>query len=515
MIAQWLREKLSTAVNPASWFIDWIRGEPVTSGVSVTEQTALCYSAVWAATVFVSSAIASLPCLLFRAIAADDRGREVDDWRYGLLKSRPNPEQDSFIFWQEQAMYLVNSGNCYAEKSYFPTGRVAELWPLPPNRVKPYRDGPGGPVRYEITSETGAKRYADRADVLHVTGQLADDGIVGRGVIRQARESIGLGIATERYGGSFFGNSAVPGGVLEHPGKYNEKAEKNLREGWERMHRGPDKGSRTAVLFEGAKFSSIGIDNDDAQFLQTRQHNVTEIARWYGLPPHILADLTRGTFSNIEQQDLEVVKYCLRFWLVRLERALGHQLLGPEEKDLYWEFLLDAFLRGDTATRTAAFVQQFLNGAMTLNEWRRAENRNRIPGEDGDRHFVPLNLVPLDRAGQGRGGRRLRPDGADRGQRPAPGGPPPRVISQEMGGVRGRSSRPGRLGDPARPGRLAGRPRRDRRSGALRRDGGPGPCHSVDRRGAPRGGVPARGADRPRRCAPGIPGVYLVDLERT
>ena len=398
MIAQWIREKLTTPSNPARWFVDWVRGPITASGIDVDEQTALAYSAVWAATCFLTGSIASLPLILYRALADDDRARATDHPYYALLRDHPNDEQDSFVFWEEMALYLINWGNAYAEKEYLINGRVIGLWPIKAGRVRPYRDGPGGPVRYEITSDYGAKRYLGRADLLHISGRLSHDGITGMGVIHQARESIGNGIATERFGGSFFGQGAVPGGVLKHPGKYSQKAEENLRAGWEKMHRGPDQGSRVAVLWENMAYEKIGIPPEDAQFLETRQFNVAEIARWYALPPHILADLTHGTFSNIEHLDLEVVKYCLRTWFVRIERSLKAQLLGPENRDLYWEFLIDALLRGDLASRTAAHVQEFLNGALTINEWRRMENRNRVKGDAGDKHFVPLNLVPIDTA---------------------------------------------------------------------------------------------------------------------
>lgn len=394
-------QSLSSASSPAAWFAEWIRNEPVASGVAVSESIALNYSAVWAATMYLTFAIASLPCNLYRRRGMFDRSIADDSDLYPLLKDRPNPEQDNVMFWSQQVPCLVNWGNCYAEVERLRNGAIYALWPIHASRVKPFRDGDGerSPVRYEVTSSDGggAKRYINRADMWHVAGWMSDDGITGKGVVRQARESIGMGLATERFGAGFFGNNAVPGTVLIHPGSPSDQAMDNIRAGWDRAHRGPGKNHGTAVLREAIKVERLGIPPEDAQFLETRGFNVTEIARWYGLPPHVLGDLSRATFSNIESQELSVVKQSLQPWCVRIEKSAKTQLLTPDEAaSLYWEFLLDARLRADSTTRTQVSFTRFMHGNLTMNEWRRQENLDPVPGPWGDMHFVPSNLVPIE-----------------------------------------------------------------------------------------------------------------------
>lgn len=406
MIAERIRRsfqgapRLSTASNPAQWFIDWIRPNPTASGIHVDEYAALNYSAVWAATCFYTAAFATLPMVLYRELADDDRERAKTHPLYPLLKDQPNDEQDNVMFWSMQGPCLVNWGNCYAEKEYTFGGNLYALWPIHARQVTPYRDGEGGPLRYEVTSESGSKRYIDRKDMFHIAGWISDDGVMGKGVIRQARESIGMGLATEKFGSAFFGNDCTPGLAITHPQNPSEEAEKNIRRGWEKRHKGAGNAHQIAFLREGMKVERIGIPPEEAQFLETRQHNITEIARWYNLPPHILSDLLRATFSNIEQQDLNLLKHSLRPWLVRIEKSAKRQLIGARDSSLYWEYLVDALLRADAQARTEAAYKQFMNGALTLNEWRRMENRNRIPDKYGDQHFVPNNLIPIDMIGE-------------------------------------------------------------------------------------------------------------------
>lgn len=399
-------EGTSDAVSPRQWLIDWTRGgEATASGVSVNEDSALNYSAVWAATCILSESVASLPCVLYRRLPGGGKERAAKHPLYRLLHDAPNAEMDAMAFWSQQLPDLINWGNSYAE--LVPTERDgvwSAIYPLQARHVKPLRDEYGR-LWYRVQDGVGY-RYIEAKRMLHVAGRMSRDGITGRGVISVARESIGSGIAAERFGGALFGNGSFPGGFLEFapnaPVKQlSEEARNRLVASFARKHCGPDKAFKTALLEDGLTWKSGMIPPQDAQFLETRQHNITEIARWYTIPPHVLADLTRATFSNIDSQQLAFLVYSLRPWLVRIEKALLLKLLSPADREEYFaEFLVDALLRADTVSRATASQIEFMNGAINLDEWRARENRNPLPDGQGQRHFVPANLTPIDKTGE-------------------------------------------------------------------------------------------------------------------
>lgn len=402
-MVNWFKSLLSYLSQPPHgryirWAgVDWDTGGSVTSGVTVNDETALTYAAVWCATRVISESVSGLPCIIYRRLP-NNRGREraPEHPLYDLLHRRPNPEMNAVAFWDILTKWLVNAGSARCEIIFDGTGRPSKLWPLHPSCVRSKRREDRS-LYYEITDEIGSVRHLNPDSVLNIPGALTDDGIDGRGVIRQARESIGMGLATEQYGAGFFGNGARPGGILTHPGNPSKDAENNMRTGWENMHRGAANSNRTALLREGTTYTALGLAPEDSQFLETRQHNVTEVARWYRIPPHKLMDLMRATFSNIEDQSRNFYADSVMPWLRRIEAACMFQLFDGDD-DHYVEFLVDGALRGDSKSRTEAAVQQFMNGALTLNQWCAMENRNAIEGEGGDTHFVPVNLVPLDRA---------------------------------------------------------------------------------------------------------------------
>lgn len=387
----------TTFARPARWLVNCMTGGQVTSGVHVNEETALNYAACWLATRVIAEGVAGLPCITYERLP-NNRGRlrATDHPLYELLHRKPNPDMTAVTFWEMLASWLVNSGAARAEITRYSSGEISALWPIPPDHIEAMRT-PDNRLVYEVRGDSGEKRILDAASVFNVPGSLSCDGITGRGVIGQARESIGMGIATEQYGAGFFGNGARPGGILSHPGNPSEDAENRMRASWEAMHRGPKNAQRTALLREGTTYTPIGIPPEDAQFLETRQFNVTEIARWYRVTPHKLMDLSRATFSNIEQQAQDFYSDSIVPWCKKIESACALHLLDDPER-YYVEFLVDGALRGDAKSRTESAAQQFLNGALTLNQWCAMENRNAIEGPGGDTHFVPLNMVPLERA---------------------------------------------------------------------------------------------------------------------
>jgi hypothetical protein len=263
--------------------------------------------------------------------------------------------------------------------------------------------------------------------VWHLRG-LSSDGLVGLSPIQLMRQAIGLGMATEEFGARFFGNDARPGGVLQHPGVLGNEAFERLQSSWETRHGGLSNSHRVAILEEGMQYSQIGIPPEDAQFLETRKFQVTEIARAFRVPPHMLADLERATFSNIEHQSIEFVVHSIRPWLVRWEQSIQQQLMLDRDRQKYFaEFVVDGLLRGDTVSRYQAYATGRQNGWLSANDIRTLENMNPVDG--GDIYLVPLNMVPADMAGEtmnqdapagndGRGatgveGRVLSPDGIE------------------------------------------------------------------------------------------------------
>ncbi len=387
----------SLTPSPTSDYWYTTRGGPTAAGVSVDESTALTYSAVWCATRILSEGVAGLPAILYKRLPGGGKERAADELLYGLLHDEPNEETDSFQFFDQMTGWLVNWGNARAEIQRNGAGLAVALWPIHPSRIRIKQRKAGEPLVYLVRNNDTTETAIPAADMLDVCGPLSDDGVTGRGVIRQAREAIGMGMATEKYGGSFFGNGAMPGGVLTHPGRLKDEARKNMRRSWNEMYSGPANANKIAILEEGVKYDKISVPPEEAQFLQTRQFNVTEIARWYRIPPHMLADLSRATFSNIEEQGIDFVVHSLRPWLIRWEKAITRKLVPVEQRKTYFvEFLVDALTRGDIAKRTAALQIQFMNGAINQDEWREIENRNPLPDDLGKQFYRPQNLAPVE-----------------------------------------------------------------------------------------------------------------------
>lgn len=374
-------------------------GRSTTAGVRVDHNTALNYSAVACATRIISETSAQLPLKIYEYTSNGGRKEASDFSLYSVLHDAPNQEMGSMAFRDSRTQQQVNSGNAYAEIERA-GGQIINLWPIHSARVEPYREVDGS-LWYAVRNNDGSKTLFPSRDILHIPGALSEDGIVGRGIVTLARESIGFGLATERHGSAFFGNGARPSGILKHPDKLSNEARANLRNEWKMIHGGPDNAGEIAILWEGMEYAQLSMSNEDSQFLQTRQHNVTEIARWYRLPPHMLADLVRSTNNNIEHQGLEFVVYSLMPWLKRWEEALTLRLLTREERKRYFiEHNVSGLLRGDIKTRYEAYKTGIGNGWLTVNDICRMENLNPI-GPAGDEHFMPLNMTTIERLAEG------------------------------------------------------------------------------------------------------------------
>ena len=359
-----------------------------TSGKPVNERTAMQTTAVYACVRILAEAVASLPLHVYEY--QDDGGKKLvhDHPLYYLLHDEPNPEMTSFVFRETLMSHLLIWGNAYAQIIRDGTGRVLGLYPLLPDKMDVQRDDRGN-IYYVYSRNSDEnpmfKEYGDirlkAEDVLHIPG-LGFDGLIGYSPIAMAKNAVGMTLACEEYGASFFANGANPGGVLEHPGVLKDPSK--VRESWNSVYRGVNNAHKIAVLEEGMKYQQIGIPPEEAQFLETRKFQINEIARLYRIPPHMIGDLDKSSFSNIEQQSLEFVKYTLDPWVIRWEQSLQRSLLLPGEKGKYFIKLnVDGLLRGDYQSRMNGYAVGRQNGWFSANDIREMENMNPIPDEEG------------------------------------------------------------------------------------------------------------------------------------
>ena len=365
------------------------------SGQAVNERTAMTVTAVYACVRILAEAIAGLPIHMYRYQDGGGRERVTAHPLFPLLHDAPNPEMTSFVFRETLMAHLLLHGNAYAQIIRDGHGQVLSLYPLLPNRVKVDRDT-AGRIFYEYRKGDGSPVPLRREDVLHIPG-LGFDGLVGYSPIALAKNAVGLALATEEFGATFFGNGANPGGVLESPGVISDP--ERLKASWHSQFSGASAHS-IAVLEEGLKYHTIGIPPDQAQFLETRKFQINEIARIFRVPPHMLADLERATFSNIEHQSLEFVKFTLGPWVSRWEQALMQALLLPGEKREYFiRFNLDGLLRGDYQSRMQGYATGIQNGFLSPDDVRGLEEMNPIPGGAGARYYFNGNMIPIELAG--------------------------------------------------------------------------------------------------------------------
>lgn len=366
------------------------------SGVRVTPESSLKYAAVLACVRVLAESVASLPLMVYERQAEDTRRKANNFYLYRLLHDKPNPELTSFE-WREILMaHLLLWGNAYCEIEYNGRGQPTGLWPLMPNAMLEIKRR-DGMLEYKYQLPNGSGKTFAAWQLLHIRG-LGLDGLAGMSPIGMARQAVGLGLAAEEFGSKFFGNGANMSGVLSHPGVMGDEAFDRLKEQWDSLYSGLNNAQRTAILEEGMQYERIGIPPEDAQFLETRKFQTSEIARIYRVPPHMIGDLERATFSNIEHQSLEFVMHSLRPWLVRWEQAISERLMTKRERSRYYpEFLITGLLRGDSAARSAYYTSMFNIGAMSQNDIRRAENLNPVPS--GDEYYVPLNMIPASQAG--------------------------------------------------------------------------------------------------------------------
>ncbi len=387
----------SNLAKPDQWLIDALTGGTTNAGVIVNDSTAIRLSAVWACIKVLSESIATLPIILYKR-NGDSKSRATGHPLYPILHDMANSEMTAYDFKQVMMVHLCLRGNAYAEIERDRLGRVIGLWPITLDQYQVIPKRANGAIVYEVNGLLDAISITLPAErVLHIKG-LGMNGLIGLSPIEQARQGIGLGLAADEYGARFFGNGANVGGVLQHPGNISKDALERLREQFEDRYSGVSRSHKTAILEEGMTYNRIGLAPADAAFIETRKYQATDIARIFRVPPHMIGDLERATWANIEQQGIEFVVHTLGPWMRNWEQAITWKLLTERERQEYFtEFLVDAFLRGDIQSRYSAYATGRSNGWLSANDIRRLENMDPIDG--GDIYLVPLNMVPSDQAG--------------------------------------------------------------------------------------------------------------------
>lgn len=397
------RDKPATNRTTGSAYSFFMGGS--SAGKNVNERTAMQMTAVYACVRILSEAVAGLPLHLYRYTEDGSKEKALDNNLYSLLHDEPNPEMSSFVFRETLMTHLLLWGNAYAQIIRNGKGEVMALYPLMPNKMEVSRDE-NGQLYYQYSRSTDEANAKDSDssvklspyDVLHIPG-LGFDGLVGYSPIAMAKNAIGMAIACEEFGAKFFSNGASPSGVLEHPGILKDPAK--VRDSWNAAYGGSANSHKVAVLEEGMKYTPISISPNEAQFLETRKFQINEIARIFRVPPHMVGDLEKSSFSNIEQQSLEFVKYTLDPWVIRWEQSLSRALFTPEEKKTYFfKFNVEGLLRGDYQSRMAGYATARQNGWMSANDIRELEDLDRIPAEHGGNlYLVNGNMLPLEKAG--------------------------------------------------------------------------------------------------------------------
>ena len=375
------------------------------SGKSVSQTSALSVTAVYSCVRILSEAIAGLPLHTYKCRSNGGKEKAIDHPLYFILHDEPNPEMTSFVFRETMMSHLLLWGNAYAQILRNGKGDVIALYPLAPNRMTVDRASNGRIYYTYSTSDDDNPKlkskgqvYLKSEDVLHIPG-LGFDGLVGYSPIAMARNAIGMAMACEEYGAKFFANGASPSGVLEHPSTI--KNPDKLRESWNSLFKGSSNSHQIAVLEEGLKYQPISISPNEAQFLETRKFQINEIARIFRIPPHMIGDLEKSSFSNIEQQSLEFVKYTLDPWVTRWEQSICRRLFKDSEKAEYFvKFNVDGLLRGDFQSRMNGYATGRQNGWLSANDIRELENMNQIPDElGGNLYLVNGSMTKLEDAG--------------------------------------------------------------------------------------------------------------------
>jgi HK97 family phage portal protein len=379
-------------------------GQTTATGMKVSQSSAMTITAYLHGVRLLSETVGIVPLMLYeRVMRGNNReGREKakGNWLYFLLHDEPNPEMDAISFKSCMLGHAITWGNAFAEIEWdMETGEVKALWPLNVSRMKVGRDDKTRELIYVYTTPDGIPHRLPAWRIWHLPA-FGFDGILGYDTVYLARETLGLALALREHGARFFGNGARPGGILYHPNRLEKKAKEAQVEHWNNSFGGLSNVNRIAVLDEGIKYESIGIPNQNAEYMADKTFSIQEMSRLLNITPHKMYELSHATFTNIEHQDMEFNKYSMSPWYRRWEQLCNRKLILPADRSRnYTEFFEDALLRADTPTRMQAYKERFYMASMSPNDIREKENENPIDDPMADEYYVQRNMIPLRMAG--------------------------------------------------------------------------------------------------------------------
>lgn len=399
--------RTSTLKEVDFWLKDaLVGGYESSAGALVNEGSALGQAAVWAAVRVLSETVAQLPLKVYRLLEPAGKTPDPGHPLWTVLHDLANPEMTAYEFRCALQGHLALYGNAYAEIQRDQLGRVVALWPLRPDRMEVTRDEAGSRVwLYRLPAGTEVKwtwasPTRQPAPIWHLRG-FGSDGSVGYSPLQLLREPLGLAMAAEEYGARLFSNAARPSGVLQTPNRLTPEAASRLKSSWEAAHRGLSNANRTAVLEEGVTWQQVGMPPDDAQFIESRKFSLGEIARCFRVPPHMIGDLDRATFSNIEHQSIDFVVHTLMPWLVAWEQSAARDLLSVKSFATHQiRFTVQGLLRGDIKSRYDAYAVGRQWGWLSADDVRELEDMNPLPEGRGQMYLSPLNMVPAGEEGE-------------------------------------------------------------------------------------------------------------------
>jgi HK97 family phage portal protein len=394
---EYAKSKVKTALRELMYsekFDRWIRSGESQTGVVVDQSTVFNLSTVYACINAIAQTVGSLPLVLYKRVG-EGKERATEHYLFDILRNNPNPNILPSAFKEAIMGNVLTRGNGYAEIEFDVMGRPLALWPIASSRVRPVQVGTE--LSYDITLENKIARVPAHR-IFHVPG-LSFNGIEGVTPIEISREAFAMALSNQEYAARFFKNDANPGGILKHPAKLASDAYDRLKKQTENMHMGLEKKHRFMLLEGGLTWEKTGLSPADSQLLEERKFSVTDIARMFRVPPHIIADLERATFSNIEMQSIEFLTYCIMPWLVKFQEAIQKRVIPAVDKSKYFaEYLVNALLKGDTKTRFEAYGIGLDRGFLSINDVRAMENMNEVEG--GDKYYKAVNMAPIAGAGE-------------------------------------------------------------------------------------------------------------------
>lgn len=385
----WVKNILARITSPGKYINRARRPFSFFGKNQVDEDSTMQVSAFNRGLIYISSQIAKLPWDI-----KDPNNNVITGAISNLLNLAPNDEMNAFSFRLMMVQQAIIHGNSYAEIERNGIGTPINLWPLVSERMQVMRSIGGGLV-YKYENPSGGTIYLDPQDVFHLKNFHTKDGIVGQGVVAYGKEVLGIQIAADEMAGGMFRNSGIPSGTLTHPGTLSDEAYKRLKDSWAEQQSGRKAGS-TSILEEGVTYTALNVKPDQLQFIESRQFGVLEIARFLGVPPTKLFDVTAATFSNVENANLEVATDTLHSWAVNLEMEADVKILNYRYGGRYTEIDLYYIFRGDMKTRSDYFKSMISIGTITPNQIRTLEGMP--PYKDGDNYYIATNnLTPVDR----------------------------------------------------------------------------------------------------------------------